>query len=368
MSRPGLTDVRPEHRLATIFEIHAAGLTLRRGIAAVVILGAVFAALHALDLEAYELSVLFGLLFVAVSDPGGAYLVRAREMALVGGAGTLLTALGFAAGGWPWGLAVLIVFAVTVLCGLAVCLGVHRFIGALLLNIWLLVALGTAVFDAHHGTPLHPWPQALAWLTASALWLAATCLLWLARGRKAETSPFPELPGDVSPRPLTRQVAIFAALRAVLVAGAVAIALGLHLPNASWLPVATIITLKPDIEQSKLIAEQRLAGAILGAGLACLVLLTIDNRYAVEAVLVVLAAVAASIRFVNYALYCAAVAATTLIAIDLPHPDTLAAEGERVLYTLVGVAIGVAGMLLADLLGRRAAGSAPQHAGRAAAG
>src|SRR5690349_20711197 len=92
-----------EHRprLATVFELHPAGLALHRGIAAVAILGAAFAGLHALGLEAYELTVLFGLLYVALGDPGGRYAVRAREMTLVGVAGALLTALAFAAGDWP---------------------------------------------------------------------------------------------------------------------------------------------------------------------------------------------------------------------------------------------------------------------------
>jgi hypothetical protein len=40
--------------------------------------------------------------------------------------------------------------------------------------------------------------------------------------------------------------------------------------------------------------------------------------------------------------------------IDLPHPNDLAAEGERFIHTLVGVAIGAAGMLLADRLRERA--------------
>jgi hypothetical protein len=60
-----------------------------------------------------------------------------------------------------------------------------------------------------------------------------------------------------------------------------------------------------------------------------------------------------SIRTVNYALYCTAIAGFVLIAMDLPHPSNFADEGRRVLFTLAGVGIGVLVMLLAGLLQKR---------------
>jgi uncharacterized membrane protein YgaE (UPF0421/DUF939 family) len=85
---------------------------------------------------------------------------------------------------------------------------------------------------------------------------------------------------------------------------------------------------------------------------------------------VVLGALAGSIRLVNYAFYCAAVAGTALIAMDLPHPSNLTDEGQRVLYTFIGVGIGVLVIFLANLLQKRtaakAAPQAPVHQARAA--
>ena len=49
-----------------------------------------------------------------------------------------------------------------------------------------------------------------------------------------------------------------------------------------------------------------------------------------------------------------------LIAADMPHPSNLADEGRRVLFTFVGVAIAVVVLLLAGLLAKRAAKTAPQ--------
>ena len=74
------------------------------------------------------------------------------------------------------------------------------------------------------------------------------------------------------------------------------------------------------------------------------------------------------IRFWNYALYCAAIAAGVLIVIDLLQPSDYGAEGYRVLWTLCGVGIGVIVMLLAGLLGKRAAKAPPGQPANVPAG
>ena len=69
-----------------------------------------------------------------------------------------------------------------------------------------------------------------------------------------------------------------------------------------------------------------------------------------------------AIRFWNYAFYTASIAAGALIAIDLPNPSNYSAEGDRVLYTLIGVAIAVIVMLLGTRLAKRTAKARPQAA------
>ena len=189
--------------------------------------------------------------------------------------------------------------------------------------------------------------------------IALTCILWLARGRKAQ--PTAILPGDTAPVQLTRPVTVFAVLCAVALAASVAIAFGVHVQDADWMPIATIVATKPSLQQSALIAEQRVAGTILGAAVATLFLLTVHNKYVLEAVvIVVLGALAGAIRAVNYALYVAATAGVVLIAADLPHPSNLVDEERRVLFTFIGVGIAVVVMFLARLLAKRTATAAPQ--------
>jgi uncharacterized membrane protein YgaE (UPF0421/DUF939 family) len=118
--------------------------------------------------------------------------------------------------------------------------------------------------------------------------------------------------------------------------------------------------MKPSLEQTTLVAEQRLTGTLIGAILAALVLLTINDKHALEVITILAFAVGASIRFVNYTLYCAAIAAGVLIAIDIPHPSNFGDEGQRVLFTFIGVGIGVLVMLLANLLAKRTAKEPPE--------
>jgi uncharacterized membrane protein YccC len=246
----------------------------------------------------------------------------------------------------------------------------HSFVSALLLNIWFLVVLSLAVGFHHHAhITNYTWAQVLAWLGGSALWIVITFVEWLIRGRTDRPPPVPELPGDTSPRRLTSPMIMFAAIRAVAIAGAVAIAFGLDLSHGGWIPIAAIIAMKPSLEQTTLIAAQRLAGALIGAIAAALLLLLPASEHGLrlfamdrglEVVAIVILMHGAAIRFWNYALYAAAIAAAVLVMSDLTEPSNYSAEGERVLWTLCGVGIGAIVMLLAGLFSKRRAKTPPQ--------
>jgi uncharacterized membrane protein YccC len=168
---------------------------------------------------------------------------------------------------------------------------------------------------------------------------------------------------------------MFAVIRAVVIAGTAALAFGLNLSHGSWLPIAAIVAMKPSLEQTTLVALQRLAGALIGAAAAALLLLIpasehglrlLSITFGLEVVAIVLLMHAAAIRFWNYAFYTGAIAAAVLTLLDLPQPSDYGAEGYRVLWTLCGVAIGVLVMFLADLLAKRkSAAKQPVPAGQA---
>ncbi|WP_034272795.1 FUSC family protein [Actinospica robiniae] len=312
--------------------------------------------------EQYLLSALFGLLFTALVDPGGSYRHRAVHIGGFALLGAGLTAWAFGMGAEAWGWFVLAAFAVTLAAGLAVVFGVHRFVAALLLNVWFIVALALSSELHHTRIPDYVWAQTLAWVGGAALWLVMALLWWLVRGRPELPAPIAELPGDTERRALTKPVVLFAAIRALAIAGSTALAFGLGLSHGYWMPIATLIAMKPSLGQATTFAVQRIAGALIGAAAAMLLLLipasenglrlfVIDRG--LEVVALVLFVHAAATRFWNYAIYCAFIAAGVLTLLDLTQPSNYGAEGDRVLWTLSGVGIGVLVLLLAELLGKR---------------
>jgi uncharacterized membrane protein YccC len=171
------------------------------------------------------------------------------------------------------------------------------------------------------------------------LWIVATFIAWLIRGRQGRPQPVAELPGDTSRRKLTRPLIMFAVIRALALAGAVAIAFGLDLSHGYWMPIATIVAMKPSLQQATLVSVQRLAGALIGAAAAALLLIPASEHglrlFAIsrglEVVALVLFMHGAAVRLWNYALYTGAIAAGVLILVDLPQPSDYGAEGYRVL-------------------------------------
>ena len=378
----GGRDGQPVHKakvtswLRKVFELNSAGLNWPRAVMVLDVALVPLVVFWAIGHNEYLLSALFGVLFAALADPGGGYEYRASHIAVFALIGAGLTALGFGIGGDAWGWLVLAASAVTLVAGLAVTFGVHRFVAAFLLNIWFIVALALASSFHHHAhITSYTWAQVLAWAGGSALWIAVTLIAWLIRGREDRPQPVAELPGDTSRRKLTPPLIMFAVLRAAVIAGTFALAFGLNLSHGYWMPIAAIVAMKASLDQTAIVAVQRLAGALIGAIAAGLLLLIPANEhglrlFAIDSGLEVVGLVVlingVGIRFWNYALYCGAIAAGILILVDLPQPSDYAAEGYRVLWTLCGVGIGVVVMLLAGLLARRTAKTPPQPATRAA--
>ncbi|MEU6799479.1 FUSC family protein [Streptomyces neyagawaensis] len=360
---------QPVHRgkaagwLSKVFERDPAGLNWPRAVVFLDVAVVPLFVFWAIGHEQYLLSAIFGVLFTALADPGGGYGRRAFDTSLFALIGAGVTALAFGIGAEAWGWLVLVAFLVTLAAGLAAAFGARRFVNALLLNIWFIIAiaLGVGLHKSSHITS-YTWAQVLAWTGGAAVWILVTFLWWLIRGRTDSPKLFPELPGDTSRKKLTPPLIMFAVIRALAIAGTVALAYGLDLSHGSWISIAAMIAMKPNLEQATLASAQRLVGALIGACAAALLLLVPVNEtglrlFAVERGLEVVALVllmhGAGIRFWNYALYTAAIAAGALILVDLPQPSDYAAEGYRVLWTLCGVGIGLLVMLLAGLLAKR---------------
>jgi hypothetical protein len=354
--------------LSKVFELNPNGLHWGRGVMFLDVALVPLVVLLAIGKEQYLLSAVFGAAYTVVADPGGSFINRARDLAVFGLVGAAVTALAFgiAASGWGW--LVLAVFAVTLVAGLAVRFGLHRFVWGTLLDLWFVIAL--VIGAGQHESPLtsHTWGQVVAWCGGSALWIALVLIVWLIRGREDRPQPMAELPGDNSPRQLTAPVIMFAVLRALAMAGAAAISFGAGLSHADWALIATLVAMNPSLNQTTVVAGQRALGTLIGAAAATLLLLiaasehgldAISIRAALSVVMIVFLLHGMAVRFWNYTAFSAAIAAGILLAIDALHPSNYSAVADRVLWTLIGVAIAVLAMLLANLLAKLSAKAPP---------
>ncbi len=348
------------NQLANIFRINRSGINIERAIVVVVLALVEQIVFTTLGKEQYFLSAFFGMFFIGVSDPGGAFGPRVGRVLETGLIGALLTLIGFSLGPGSWVLITLAAFIVTLLGGLAIAYGTHRFVSGFVLNIWFFIALSLGSSYSVSHTESSAWLQALAWLAGVAFWVVFVFILWLIRGRRDQPQPFTEIPSDTTHRQLTRPVILYSIIRALASALAIAIPFGLHLPHADWVPIAALVVMKPDLQQSTLAGLQRLIGALIGAAVASIVVATVDNKLALEIIAILLLTAAGATRYMNYAWFCAAIAAGILILVDIPNHTNFTAEADRVLFTFIGIAIGVLVMYIANLLGKRAAKASPQ--------
>jgi len=349
------------NQLAKVFAVNRAAINVPRALVTVGMFLLVLLVVVLVGEEQYWESVTFAALFVALSDPGGPYGERLRTMTLVALGGAFVTGIGFAIGGGPWEIVVVVAFVITFLCGLVIKFGVHAFTAALMVNSWFLVAI--AVPAAHHldASSSGWWQQAVAWLAGAALFIAITFVGWLMKGRTEQATHFPEISGNTRTA-LTPPVIFFFAIKATAIAISVAIAFGFGVPNADWMPIATLVAMQATLGQASLAAEQRLVGALFGALLAALFLFTLSNQRVLEIVIVVFATVAGAFRGANYAIYCISMAAVVLIVDDISNPADLSAEGRRVIFTFVGLGIGLVVLVLAGLINKRSAARQPAAA------
>ena len=351
-------------RLSKVFELSPAGPNWPHGVLYLDVTLVPLVIFWTIGHQEYLLSALFGAQFTMMIDPGGSAGDRAARGAVFGLLGAGVTALAFGLGAAAWGWLVLAASLVTLLAGLNVMFGPRRFVAANLLNVWFIVALALASGSHRAHSTSYTWAQVLAWAGGSALWVAATFVAWLIRGRQDRPRPWPELPGDTTRQKLTGPVITFAVIRAIAIAVTVTIAFGLNLAYGYWMPVAAIIAMQADLDQTTLVAMQRLSGTLIGAAAATLLLLLpahahgqqlVALSHGFQVVALVLLMHATAVQFWNYALYTAAVSAAVLILDDISHPSQLAAAGDRVLWTLCGVGIAVVVTFLATLLDRRTA-------------
>ncbi|MCW2690114.1 MAG: hypothetical protein JWR37_5004, partial [Mycobacterium sp.] len=155
------------------------------------------------------------------------------------------------------------------------------------------------------------------------------------------------------PDPVPAPIAAFytSALVLLLVPGAFIASTWFLETTAGWVLLTILIVTRPTYDESRLMIVERGVGTVIGGILAAVVAVVVSN----SAVLVLLGTAAMVVAAVlqllhaRYALFAAFVTAA-IVLLDAERGNVLATDMQRVMYTLVGVALVAAVVSLAEML------------------
>jgi hypothetical protein len=170
-------------------------------------------------------------------------------------------------------------------------------------------------------------------------------------GLPAECSWRETLRRHVSPASPVGRFAIQLALTLLVAA---AVYRSLHLTNGYWVPMTAVILLRPEFHLTLARGLGRLAGTLLGVGLATLLVVALQPHASVLAVLVIVFAWASyALLRVNYGLFATCITAYVVFLLaftGLPEPTVVKF---RLLNTILGgvISLGIALLPFERLLG-----------------
>ena len=289
-----------------------------------------------------------GAVLAVAFDGGGPRRRRLAVLGVFGVLGALATYLGNSALSSIGG-SIVVVFIVTLLCGMALAFGPYAGKMAFFLNLWTLIALSLAtVIDA-------PLALALGFLCGAG---AAAVLLMAKQAAPEEAAAAPAwtlapLRTHLSPR---SPILHFALSRAVIAAFAMWLGWAIAPAHPYWIAMTFLIVLVPDRAQAARTSWQRAIGTIIGVALAGFILGLGLTPTTLLLVWLLVILVMLAVQGVNYVLYASILTLCLLLLYQLLEADVLFNGMERLVTTLLGIGLALGVVALLEYLARRAAG------------
>jgi uncharacterized membrane protein YccC len=133
----------------------------------------------------------------------------------------------------------------------------------------------------------------------------------------------------------------------VTLAVAVAVSHALPYGHRYWLPMTTMLVLRPDFASTITRGVSRVAGTLVGAGLVTLALAELrPGPDWLIALVVLLGFPAAALVLANYAIFSVCIASLVVTLLAFTGNPEVATAGQRSIYTLLGSVIAFAAYLL----------------------
>ena len=288
--------------------------------------------------SAFGVLVMTGALLTSFGDVGTSYRTQAWSLGMTAVGGALMTALGRLIGG-PWWVEVMEVFLVVFIGGLLSVYGRVAAVMGLLLTIPFVSSL------ANRSGPATALPAAGGFLLGGAiLMLFALLFAWLQSPRSTPSNemrpnrsqpPLTTLPAQLT---LTSPLLRFSLLRAVGAAVAAGSGWILGVSPLYWAALTVIICTQQDQKASLRKALQNVVATYLGALLAAVVIVGVQNALAVELIVVAITFLAFTIKDLNDLLYLFFFTILILLFISIRMPGQSLAVW-RVVTILIGTGI-----------------------------
>lgn len=239
-----------------------------------------------------------------------------------------LAALAVLAGTTPWAVALLMMASAILLA-----LTNQHSAGLMTLAPIVVIIMGPAGLDL-------TWSQAMLYVFAGGIfgWLVVRIFKF-----------------DAVPMPVPQAVAWrHAIVLGVLTAASLYWSLANNVPHGYWIAVTLLMALRPLPEQRKDTLTARLLGTLLGAMIALVVIVVLPTQAAVAVAAVCLLLLAAYSMSGNYFLQTMFLTPMLLIFTTLgDQSEGVESSVERVVFTVVGVALGVVAAVVLERWDRR---------------
>ena len=140
----------------------------------------------------------------------------------------------------------------------------------------------------------------------------------------------------------------FALRMSAVLAIAEALSRYMGVQNAYWVPMTTLLVLKPDLVASFARGLARIAGTLIGAGLLTLfVAHARPDKWSLAVLTVLFAVLCYNLLRVNYALYTVCITSYVVLMLSFAGMPVQRVVVARVVNTLIGGAVGLAGRAIA---------------------
>jgi MFS family permease len=277
-------------------------------------------------------------LMVIIADQPGPARERWTGVLVVTALGSAIALLAAWAGSEHLGIITLVAMAVTALGTLASAFGHAVAIRGLVLSLWAVIALSFA------GLEEPALALAVAFLVGG---LVATAILWV--GARMNTSEGAEPVVQPVARSLDKLIhsplAAYALVRAVAVGVAIVLGVTWFPQHPIWPALTVLLVMRPKLGEALEAGVLRTVGTLGGVLLAEAVVMVAGDRELIVFAAFVLAAFAmAALHGVNYVLFVLFVTTLIILTGALLGGDVTAAATQRLLATILGAIIALAGI------------------------